>query len=139
MFKKPKYFNTKEEIEDKLTDIDIYQYYIGANIKQIPFKCKSPLRDEEHPSFSLFSANGKILWKDFALKESGDVYKFVMKLFNIPFSKALLKIKKDIIDRDIMYMKKEIYNIKNERQVKIIDSNINIHSCQVKNNLKSFF
>lgn len=102
MFKKPNFISDKDEIESKLSSLDIYQHYIDNKITKIPFKTISPFRKEEkNPSFSLYkSKNNKILWKDFTLNESGDVYSFVMKLHGISFAKAIMLIKDNILNHN---------------------------------------
>ncbi len=103
MFKKPDFINIKDEIESKLSSLDIYQHYIDIKITKIPFKTISPFRKEEkNPSFGLYrNNNNKILWKDFTLNDSGDVYSFVMKLHNVSFIKALWLIKDTLLHHNI--------------------------------------
>lgn len=73
---------TSERILDYLNPEDIYIKYLGG----IPKKpIKSPLRDEEHPSFSLFYSKkyDTMLWKDFATGDTGNCFKFVKLFLNL--------------------------------------------------------
>ena len=58
----------------------------------------SPFRQDNNPSWSLFrSKQNEIMYKDFATGETGNVVKFVQKLFDIKYHSALEKIWKDLI------------------------------------------
>lgn len=78
---------------------------------------RSPLRDDNIPSFSFFyGRSGDILFKDFAEGDSGDIIKFISKLYQISYREALLKISSDynIIDKNI----KELHRINFTKKVK---------------------
>jgi len=122
----------KIEIENKLQSIDIYQHYISNDIKQIPYKCRSPFREENHPSFNIYINKGNLLWKDFTLGDGGNVYSFVMKLFGCDFNTALNKIKKDLLDRLNTSDKPLIYKTK----PKIITSSINLKVYSFKEGIE---
>lgn len=72
-----------KDLLDKLSDYDIYSYYLGA------FKpgklMNSPLRqDDKIPSFAIFpSKTGTLLFKDHGTGESGNALKFVKLYKNI--------------------------------------------------------
>lgn len=71
---------SKEEILRYYTEYDIYAKYLGFNFKiNKPFN--SPFREDKTPSFSIYTnrSNGKLMYKDFATGEGGDVFKFVYK------------------------------------------------------------
>jgi len=73
---------TSDRILEHISDLDIFQYYLGG----LPRKAiSSPLREDTNPSFSLFHSeqHGKIFFKDFATGESGDCFLFVMRLFSL--------------------------------------------------------
>lgn len=109
----------KEEIEDTITDIDIYSFYINKNITRLPIAFNSPLRKDKHASFGLtLSRNNKVRWKDFTLNEGGDVYSFVQRLFGLSFYEALLKIKNDIINSK---------NVKFDKNIKVLNNTSSIY------------
>jgi len=89
---------TLKDILKRTTEYDIYQYYIGGNIK-VGKIMSSPFRSDIHPSFGIFksSKSGDLLWKDQATGETGNVVKFVEKLHNISYKDSLQKIWDDII------------------------------------------
>jgi len=80
--KQHKLLPTSDRILNCITDLDIFQYYLGG----IPRKAiSSPLREDTNPSFSLFHSEvyNKTFFKDFGTGESGDCFLFVMRLFNL--------------------------------------------------------
>jgi putative DNA primase/helicase len=48
--------------------------------------CKSPLRNDTHPSFSVHIETGS--WKDFATNEHGNIYEFLKRKENVDFATA---------------------------------------------------
>ena len=71
----------QQDILGVVEDYEIFEYYLGT----IPSRpISSPLRKDKTPSFSLFfsDTHQKVLFKDFATGDTGDVFVFVMRLFN---------------------------------------------------------
>jgi len=94
---------TLEDILNRLTEYDIYAYYLGANFKiGIPFS--SPFRRDDNPSFGIFrSRNGPLLYKDQGTGDTGNCVSFVQKLLGYPTTRrgyimALEQIYNDIIE-----------------------------------------
>jgi len=73
---------SKEDILALISDVEIYDYYLGGIPKKL---ISSPMREDKVPSFGLFHSQryGKTFFKDFATGDSGDVFVFVRKLFNL--------------------------------------------------------
>jgi hypothetical protein len=69
---------------------DAVQFYTGATIKNNKMCC--PFHSEKTPSFTLFPNNS---YYCFGCGEDGDVIKFVMRLFDISFSQALVRLNND--------------------------------------------
>lgn len=115
----------KETILDRCNELDIYSHYCG--IKVIPGRTmKSPLREgDKNPSFNVFKTkDGRYMFKDFA-GQSGDVFKFVMLMFNIDFSDACKRISFDMkVDTNPAF--ERIAKIKSRFTL------INIHSVEKK-------
>jgi len=89
---------TFEDILKHVTQEQIYSYYIGEDVSKLGFY-NSPLRNDRVPSFALYFHRDKrniLMFRDAATKESGDCIVMVMKLFNIDFKTALLKIAIDL-------------------------------------------
>lgn len=73
---------SKEDILNLISDVEIFDYYLGGIPKKL---ISSPMREDKVPSFGLFRSEryGKTFFKDFATGDSGDVFVFVRKLFNL--------------------------------------------------------
>ena len=74
-----KSFPNESDILSLLSEEDIFQYYIGS----LPTLIKSPLRNDNIPSFGLFLSKkyNRIMYKDLATGDVGDCFIFVKKLF----------------------------------------------------------
>lgn len=96
----------KERILESIDELKVYSHYCGTDVR--PGKTiRSPLRDgDKNPSFNVFrTKDGRIMFKDFA-GDSGDIFKFVMMIFNINFSDACKKIAYDFkIDTNPVFSK----------------------------------
>jgi hypothetical protein len=104
-------YDTKKVTDDLTLDrvlrivdeMTIYNYY--SNKKLVLNKpVSSPLRKDKNPSFSLFVAkNGRIMYKDFANGDSGDVVKFVRSMHPSGFTyiEALKTIWKDLVNNGV--------------------------------------
>ncbi len=85
----------KKLIEDRLTEYDIYRYYIGQEIK-LNTMMRSPLHKDKHPSFSIGASTlGRLVWRDYAMDEKGGWTDMVMKMFNLTYIQVLEKVAKD--------------------------------------------
>ena len=98
----PKYFKmnlnkkplTKENLVVQVSDIEIYAYYLGAEIG-VSSSMSSPFREDKKHSFGFFvGESGEICFNDF-VEGSGDCIAFVQKLFKLNFNEALIKIVMD--------------------------------------------
>ena len=88
---------TKEDILKHVNQEDVYSFYLNEEVKSLKLFC-SPLREDKIPSFSLYFHRhnpGVLMFCDLATKESGDFIILVMKLFNLSYFEALLKIAYD--------------------------------------------
>jgi KaiC/GvpD/RAD55 family RecA-like ATPase len=94
---------SKEEILDKITSYDIFNYYLqpyhnssnllaAKNISN-PFLAEK----QETPSFNIFPSMTSNEWryKDFATGDDGSCFDLTMKLFNLSFPETLEKINSD--------------------------------------------
>lgn len=95
MFSKGLPSELEKAIYEKANDFAILKKYIG--ITKIPYKMKSPFREDKHPSFSFYSKDGEhILFRDFATGEHGNTFAFLSKLWNIKYFETLLKVYNEI-------------------------------------------
>ena len=86
---------TKEDLLNVVTESDILHRYF--NIRKLPVLINSPLRKDINPSFSIFKFGNKILFKDFATKEKGDIFTLLSCLWRTTFYETISKIYNDIL------------------------------------------
>lgn len=85
-----------EEISTKVSESQIAGFYLG--VSKIPCVIKSPLRQDNHPSMSIYSPDGgKVSYFDFATKEKGRLYGLLSKMWNLSYEDTLKKINNDMI------------------------------------------
>lgn len=87
---------TVDYILSKISEYDIYRYYLGRDFG-IGVATYSPFHKDESPSFSIVCTKlGKLHHNDFAdSTKKGGCIDFVMQLFNLDFKDTLKKIAKD--------------------------------------------
>ena len=84
----------EESILKKVSEYDIYSYYIGDFRLGIVFS--SPLHKDRNPSFGIFAGtNGRLMFNDY-VKGAGTCFNFVMKLFVVDYWTALNIINNDM-------------------------------------------
>lgn len=73
-----------DELYDRISGEEMLRRYVG--VEYIPSLIHSPLREDEHPSFSLFySQDGTtVLWKDHASGKAGDAIGLLSLMWNCP-------------------------------------------------------
>ena len=76
------------------TEADITSHYLG--IQSIPCVIQSPLRQDNHPSFGIYSPDGvEVNYIDFSTHEGGRIFTLLSKMWNIPFEEVCVKIYND--------------------------------------------
>jgi hypothetical protein len=79
------------EIMKRVSHADLLSHYLGIN--SLPVLINSPLRDDAHPSFFIYSPDGeKVLYRDYATGDKGDIYSLLINKDNITFSQLLRRI-----------------------------------------------
>ena len=79
------------EIMKRVSHADLLYHYLG--ITSLPVLINSPLRKDSHPSFFIYSPDGeKVLYKDYATGDRGDIYSLLTRKDNITFSQLLRRI-----------------------------------------------
>ncbi len=97
----------KDNILSKLSEYQIFSYYLGSDFKS-GVVMNSPLRQDDKPSFSIFTdRRGTLRYKDFGTGETGDVFTFIQQLFRIDFFSSLVRINEDF-KLDLMYNKMNV-------------------------------
>ena len=85
------YRESLDEVKARVSHADLLSHYLGINT--LPVLINSPLRNDRHPSFFIFSPDGnKVLYKDFASGERGDIYSLLQRKYNISFAELIRKI-----------------------------------------------
>ena len=86
------------EKKQTVSDADIAAYYLG--ITQIPTRIKSPLREDKHPSFGLYSRDGiHIYYVDWAKQERGSIIDLLRQMWGTDYNTTWARIVKDIASR----------------------------------------
>lgn len=88
---KPSECESVAKIMERVSHADLLFRYLG--IDSLPVLINSPLRTDSHPSFFIYSPDGiKVLYKDYATGDSGDIYALLKKKYNLTFSQLMRKI-----------------------------------------------
>ena len=85
---------TPEVILQRLTDYDLFRYYMKHNFV-LNKATYSPFRYEEHPSFVVGNKHGFLYFIDFTTGQRGDCFAFIEELFGISLNEALMMIDRD--------------------------------------------
>lgn len=88
---------TPESILDKISEYDIFRYYMPNNDWVLNRVTYSPFRHENNPSFVIGNKRGFISFIDFAdTSKRGNCFDFVKTLYNLPSFDDVLRL----IDKD---------------------------------------
>lgn len=94
--KKPS-FLTPDKILEKITEYDIFKYYMPNTDWETNVVTFSPFRNERNPSFMIGNKQGRLTFIDFAdTSKRGSCFDFVRMVFNLKDLKEVLSL----IDRD---------------------------------------
>ena len=87
---------TPDSILDKISEYDIYKFYMPHQNWKINVVTYSPFRNEKNPSFIIGYRGGALRFVDFGdSSKKGGCFNFVMMLFNVGLNDALLMIDRD--------------------------------------------
>lgn len=114
MFKKGNSSKTILDVTSSIPETEILGYYF--NVSTLPVLINSPLRQDDKPSFSIFTPDGnKVLYKDFANGDYGNLYSLLGKMWNMTYPQVVEKIANDLNSKEInkiQVSKKRKVNIK---------------------------
>jgi hypothetical protein len=83
---------TMDSVLNKVSELDIFYFYIPVKGWKLNETMCSPLREDKFPSFLVGNKYGTINFKDFALDtHKGDCFKFVQLMYNLPNLDATLR------------------------------------------------
>jgi DNA primase len=87
---------TTDSILEKISDYDIYKFYMPHQNWKINVVTYSPFRNEKNPSMVIGYRGGVLRFCDFGdSSKKGGCFDFVMMLFNISLREAMLMIDRD--------------------------------------------
>lgn len=87
---------TTDSVLEKISEYDIYRFYMPHQNWKINVVTYSPFRNEKNPSFIIGYRGGILKFIDFGdSSKRGNCFNFVMMLFNISLNDALLMIDRD--------------------------------------------
>ena len=79
------------EVMKRVSHADLLSHYLG--IHSLPVLINSPLRRDNHPSFFIYSPDGsKVLYRDYATGEKGDIYTLLQRQRGITFGDLIREI-----------------------------------------------
>lgn len=85
-----------DSILNKISEYDIYKFYMPHQNWKINVVTYSPFRNEKNPSFIIGYRGGTLRFIDFGdSSKKGNCFNFVMMLFNVGLNDALLMIDRD--------------------------------------------
>ena len=88
---KPSECESVSDVMGRVSHADLLSHYLG--IDSLPVLINSPLRNDSHPSFFIYSPDGiKVLYRDYATGDKGDIYSLLQNKMNLSFSELLHKI-----------------------------------------------
>ncbi len=135
---KPTRTITKDQVLNTFSELEIYIHYCGRQTK-MNSTFTSPLHSDAKPSFGLFrgSSADVLFFKDFTLGESGDCFKLVSLLFNIPYYESVEKVWTDMNGEGIVVPMNKVKNVFDKIKARVstffeIDTSVN-YSKQDKN------
>lgn len=118
----------RQELLNKIDECSLAEYYL--NIHKLPILINSPLRVDNHPSFGLYTKDGKtVYYKDYATGENGSLLNLLEKLWSIDYNTVINRICKDIVKPNNQ-MKIHITNSNIHNNTQII-SNVNLE-CKIR-------
>ena len=89
-----------EELLSKVNEVNIAAKYL--NVYEIPCVINSPLRQDNRPSFGLYTFDGhKVRYIDYATGERGGIFDLLSKLWNIPYNEVLERVANDFLDYEV--------------------------------------
>ena len=83
------------EVMARVSHAELLSHYLGIN--SLPVLISSPLRaGDVHPSFYIYSPDGtRVLYKDYATGDKGDIYSLLETKDNLTFSQLIRRISDD--------------------------------------------
>ena len=90
------------DVMKRVSHADLLLHYMG--IDSLPVLINSPFRKDKHPSFFIYSPDGtKVLFKDYATGDNGDIYSLLTRQKGVTFANFIREVssEKAFYKRDI--------------------------------------
>ena len=88
---KPSECESVKEVMERVSHADLLSHYFS--IGSLPVLINSPFRSDAHPSFFIYSPDGsKVLYRDYATGEKGDIYSLLTRQKGITFAQLIRDI-----------------------------------------------
>lgn len=85
-----------QNILSKISEYDVFKYYMPDHHWEINRTTYSPFRKENRPSFAIYSKDGRLSFIDHSdISLRGSCFEFVKLLYNLDYNAALEKIDRD--------------------------------------------
>ena len=85
---------TLDDVLRVASEAQIVSYYLG--IQKVPCIINSPLRQDRHPSFGLYSPNGtEINYIDFSTRDRGTIFTLLKNMWNLDYPEVFKRICQD--------------------------------------------
>ena len=85
---------TLDDVLRVASEAQIVSHYLG--IQKVPCIINSPLRQDRHPSFGLYSPNGtEINYIDFSTRDSGTIFTLLKNMWNLDYPEVFKRICQD--------------------------------------------
>ena len=86
-----------ERLLEKVSEYDIFRYYMPRSDWQVNVVTLSPFRNERSPSFIIGNKHGRLTFIDFGdTSKRGSCFDFVRMMFNVNLDEALKMIDRDL-------------------------------------------
>lgn len=120
---------TLDDILSKTTEFDILYHYF--NVNELPTIIHSPLRQDNRPSFGLYTLDGKrVYYTDLATKDRGGLFDLLMKYWGESYKDVLKHLWEDL--SNFSNANVQFNSIKSERTYQSLKSrNIDLQ-CKVR-------
>lgn len=121
-----------KEILEKVSEKDIYEYYLGHNIKEgILYKC--PFHEDTNPSLGFkLMPSMQLIHRCFGCGERGNSINFVRKLLKLSFSDTIKQLNKDMIIKSASHAREDLnrrslsFSIESKTKIYPVFQNFNI-------------
>ena len=118
----------KQGLLEIVDECSLAGLYLG--VKKLPCVITSPLRVDNHPSFSLYTRDGKtVYYRDFATGEKGSFLELLQKLWGLDYDKVIDRIYKNIDNPSSI--KVDLLN-HNKPILKSLDETTTILECKTR-------